>query len=431
MVEILENYPQIHVTFNLTPSLLKQIDSFNSGERDIIWEMTQVPADELTVDQKTYILQRFFDTNSKIIDKFPRYKELQRMRGGASPAQIENAISTWTGQDFLDLQVLFNLAWTDTSFLSEEPYASLVSKGSGYSEEDKSTILQLHAAIMAQVIPVHKQYQDNGQIEITFTPYAHPILPLLIDTDLAKVAVPGITLPSLRFTYENDAVQHLARGTELYQEYFGRMPSGMWPAEGSVAEEMVAMTAQAGVQWMVTDEGILSNSLDLDFTRDTRGVPSNATSLYQPYSVESEGSTLTVFFRDTALSNKVSFDYSQLPAEEAVTDFMGRVRAIRDELKAEAGGPYVLTVILDGENAWEYYANDGKDFLNALYTELSSDPTIKTVTSSEYLQLAEADPSIHSRFVGRLLGFSHFPNLDWRAGGKSCLGLPGKNKKHP
>ena len=327
MVEILENYPGIHVTFNLTPSLLKQIDSFNTGQRDIIWEITQVPANELTFDQKTYILQRFFDTNSKIIEKYPRYKELQKMRTGVSQTQIERAISSWTGQDFLDLQVLFNLAWTDMSFLTGEPYSSLASKGKGYTEEDKNTLLQLHAAIMAQVVPIHKQYQDNEQIEITFTPYAHPILPLLIDTDLATIAVPGITLPSYRFTYEADARQQLILGVDLYQENFGRMPLGMWPAEGSVAEEMVAMTAQAGVQWMVTDEGILSNSLNIDFTRDLSGVPTNATSLYQPYTVESEGNSLIVFFRDTALSNKVSFDYSQLPAEESVTDFMSRIRA--------------------------------------------------------------------------------------------------------
>jgi alpha-amylase/alpha-mannosidase (GH57 family) len=389
MVEILDNYPGIHVTFNLTPSLLKQITSFNSGQRDIIWEMTLVPASELTGGQKAYILQRFFDTNTKIIEKYPRYKELQGMRGGTSQTQIENAISSWTDQDFLDLQVLFNIAWTDSSFLIGDPYATLVSKERGYSEEDKNTILQLHAEIMSQVIPIHKQYQDNGQIEITFTPYAHPILPLLIDTNLATIAVPDISLPSSRFSYENDARQQLIRGTELYQEYFGRMPLGMWPAEGSVAEEMVAMTAQAGVKWMVTDEGILSNSLNIDFNRDLSGVPSNATTLYQPYTVESEGSTLTVFFRDTALSNKVSFDYSQLPAEEAVSDFMSRVRAIRDVLKDDPGSPYILTVILDGENAWESYANDGKDFLNALYTELSNDPSIQTVTSSEYLQLTD------------------------------------------
>lgn len=394
MVTILGKYPKIHMTVNLTPSLLSQIDSFNAGQRDIVWDMTLVSARDLTVEQKTYILQRFFDTNGNIMKNFPRYLELQQMRGGASPEQIAAAIDAWSSQDYLDLQVLFNLAWTDPDFLAEEPLASLVAKGSDFTEEDKNTVLQVHAELMAQVVPIHKQYQDGGQLEVTFTPYAHPILPLLIDTNLASIAVPDIKLPSIRFTHGDDAIQQLERGMALYEEKFGQPPRGMWPGEGSVAQYMVGMTARAGVKWMVTDEGILANSLGLDFTRLAGGVPSNATALYRPYTVESSGDSLNIFFRDTALSNKVSFDYSQIDSVEAVADFMSRVRAIRDEVKDQPGGPYVLTVILDGENAWEWYTNDGKDFLNGLYIELSNDSTIKTVTASEFLAIYNQTPEL-------------------------------------
>ncbi|MEW6094541.1 MAG: glucodextranase DOMON-like domain-containing protein, partial [Chloroflexota bacterium] len=389
MVTIIENYPNIHMTVNLTPSLLSQIDAFNEGQRDIVWEMTFVPADELTNEQKAYIFQRFFDVNSKIIERFPRYLELQQMK-----STVGGASQDWSDQDFRDLQVLFNLAWTDPDYLAEEPLASLVAKGRNFTEADKVIVLQMHADLMAQVIPVHKQYQDSGQIEVTFTPYAHPILPLLIDTNLATIAVPDIKLPSVRFTHGDDAIQHLERGMALYEEKFGQPPQGMWPAEGSVAQYMVGMTARAGVQWMVTDEGILANSLGLDFTRLVGGVPTNATALYRPYTVESSGDAVTIFFRDTTLSNKVSFDYSQISAAEAVADFMSRLHAIRDEVKDQPGGPYVVTVILDGENAWEWYENDGKDFLNGLYTELSNDPTIKTVTPSEFLALYDQTPEL-------------------------------------
>jgi alpha-amylase/alpha-mannosidase (GH57 family) len=392
MVTILQNYPNIHVTFNLTPSLIKQIDAFNNGTRDIVWEMTLVPADQLTDAQKTYILQRFFDVNGKILEKFPRYVELQQMRGGADDASIAAAIASWTPQDFRDLQVLFNLAWTDPDYLAQEPLASLVTKGRDFTEEDKQTVLNKQAELVAQVIPVHKQYQDSGQIEVTFTPYAHPILPLLIDTNLAQIAVPDIKLPTIRFTHGDDAIQQLQRGIQLYEDHFGKAPNGMWPAEGAVAQLMVGMTARAGVKWMVTDEGILANSLGLDFTRLAGGVPMNATDLYRPYTVGKGSETVTIFFRDATLSNKVSFDYSQITSQEAVSDFMNRLHAIRDAVKDQAGGPYVVTVILDGENAWEWYENDGKDFLNGLYTELSNDPTIKTVTSSEFLSIYNQTP---------------------------------------
>jgi len=392
MVTILQKYPNIHATFNLTPSLLRQIDAFNNGTRDIVWEMTLEPANQLTDEQKTYILQRFFDVNGKIIDNFPRYLELQQMRGGADTNSIAAAIASWTPQDFLDLQVLFNLAWTDPDYLAEDPLASLVAKGSGFTEADKQTVLDKHAELMAQVVPVHKQMQASGQIEVTFTPYAHPILPLLVDTNLAQVAVPDIKLPTIRFTHGDDAIQQLQRGIQLYEDHFGQPPRGMWPAEGAVAQYTVGMTARAGVQWMVTDEGILANSLALDFTRLAGGVPMNATALYSPYTVGKNNETVTIFFRDATLSNKVSFDYSQISSQEAVSDFMTRLHAIRDAIKGQPAGPYVVTVILDGENAWEWYQNDGKDFLNGLYTELSNDSTIKTVTSSEFLALYNQTP---------------------------------------
>lgn len=391
MAAMLEGYPDIHATFNLTPSLIQQIDALNHGTRDRVWSVTLIPADSLNDEDKTYILQRFFDVNGRIITRFPRYVELQQMRAGADDNSIAAALASWTAQDYRDLQVLFNLAWTDPDFLAEEPLASLVLKAGDYTEEDKQVVLDAHAAILARVIPVHKQLQDNGQIEVTFTPYAHPILPLLIDTDLAQVAVPAIDLPD-RYQYEEDAIQQLQLGTALYESYFGQPPLGMWPAEGSVAQAMVAMTAQAGVTWMVTDEGILANSLGLNFDRSAAGVPANSTALFRPYTVGTESAAVTIFFRDMHLSNKVSFDYSQMEADAAVDDFIGRLRAIRDELSGQSGGPYVVTVILDGENAWEYYENDGKDFLHGLYAALSADPTIKTVTASEFLALYDQTP---------------------------------------
>ena len=391
MVEILQNYPNIHATFNLTPSLIKQIDAFNNGQRDKVWAETLIPADQLSDADKTYILQRFFDVNGKIIARFPHYAELQQKRAGADDASISAALASWTPQDFRDLQVLFNLAWTDPDYLAREPLASLVAKGSGFTEDDKQTVLDKHAGLMAQVIPVHKQMQESGQIEVTFTPYAHPILPLLIDTNLASIAVPDINLPD-RFTHGDDAIQQLQQGVQLYQDHFGKAPNGMWPAEGSVAQLMVGMTSRAGVKWMLTDEGILSHSLNLDFTRDTSGVPKDSAALYRPYTVGKDNETVTIFFRDSQLSNKVSFDYSQVSSQAAVDDFIGRLHAIRDDVKGQAGGPYVVTVILDGENAWEWYANDGKDFLNGLYSALSNDPTIKTVTSTEFLALYNQAP---------------------------------------
>ncbi len=394
MVTLIEQYPRIRMTINLTPSLIRQIEAFNAGQRDVVWALTLRPAEQLTDEEKDYILRRFFDINGRILARFPRYVELQHMRGGADDASIAAAIASWTPQDFRDLQVLFNLAWTDPDYLVEKPLAALVAKGRNYSEADKQIVLQKHADLMAQVIPVHKRLQDEGRIEVTFTPYAHPILPLLIDTNLALQALPDISVPTTRFIHGDDAIQHIERGIALYEQVFGRRPRGMWPAEGAVAQLMVGMTARAGIQWMVTDEGILANSLGLDFTRLAEGVPMNAPALYRPYTVGKGKDTVTIFFRDTTLSNKVSFDYSQMPAQEAVKDFVGRLHALRDRLRDEAGGPYVITLILDGENAWEWYEGDGKDFLHGIYRALNDDPTLQTVTPLEFLSLYPHKPPI-------------------------------------
>jgi alpha-amylase/alpha-mannosidase (GH57 family) len=391
MVGILKSYPNIHLTFNLTPSLLRQIEDFNSGVRDIAWALTETPADQLTDEQKTLILQRFFDIDGASLSRFPRYLELQQKRAGTDEAAISAAVASWSAQDFLDLQTLFNLAWIDAEYLAQQPLLGLVEKGRDFSEEDKLAVLSIYEDLVSQVVPAHSQLQDTGQIEVTFTPYANPILPLLIDTDLASAAVPEISLPT-RFAHSDDAVQQLDRGIALYEQEFGRAPRGMWPAEGSVAQEMIDMVAQAGVRWMLTDEVILARSQNLDLTRSQNGLPANVTALYRPYRVVQDNLPVTIFFRDAALSDRISSEYGRISAQAAVDDFLIRLRALRDELKDRTGGPYVATVALDGDDIWGSYENNGKDFLNILYYNLANDPTIRTVTPSEFLELYAQTP---------------------------------------
>ncbi len=396
MAAILKDYPGIHATFNLTPSLIRQLDDIAAGATDEYWEMTMVPADELTDEEKGYILRSFFDINQTIIDRFPRYGELQTLRVGASDEQIEAAVETWSAQDFRDLQVLFNLAWTDPSFLAEEPLAPLVEKQRGYSEEDKAVVLDEHLRILREVIPLHREMQEGGQIEVTMTPFAHPILPLLVDTNLANVAMPSAELPVPPFRYGEDAAAQVERGVTMYQDHFGTDPQGMWPAEGSVAQIIVNMVGDAGIRWMASDEGVLAKSLGMDpFGRDTHDVVQEADALYRPYTVMgAQEIPVAIVFRDTVISDKVGFTYSGLDGEIAARDFVNRIHDIRERLREEgAEGPNLVTVILDGENAWEYYPNDGKAFLHSMYQLLSEDEQIITVTPTEYLDKFSEEPS--------------------------------------
>lgn len=397
MAAMVADYPNINVTFNLTPSLLRQIDDLANGAKDLYWVYSEVPADELTDDQKQFILDRFFDTNRRIIARFPRYQQLLELRDGG------DGLATYTEQDYRDLQILFNLAWTDPDWLAEEPLASLVAKERDFSEEDKVVLFAEHLRLIQEVIPVHRDLQNSGQIEVTMTPFAHPILPLLVDTNLAQVALSDITLPADRFTYGQDATRQVELGVELYEGFFGVPPRGMWPAEGSVSQEIVSMVAQNGITWMASDEGVLANSLGFDsFTRNSNEVVVEADTLYRPYYVEGgRGGPVAIVFRDVVISDKVGFTYSGLSGDLAAQDFVDRIHAIREQLIADgAQGPHLVSVILDGENAWEYYDNDGKLFLHSLYQLLSEDPTIVTVTPTQFLEIAPEQPTIETLWAG-------------------------------
>lgn len=398
MATILDKYPEIHATYNLTPSLIRQLDDFAAGAKDLYWHLAEIPAGELSAEEKQFILDRFFDTNRTIIARFPRYQELLALRDGNT-----DPLTAFNEQEFRDLQLLFNLAWTDPDWLAQEPLAALVAKGEGFSEADKQIVFGEHLRLINEVIPVHRRLQEAGQIEVTMTPFAHPILPLLVTTQLAREALPELEMPSETFIYGQDATAQVELGVQFYMEHFGIAPRGMWPAEGSVAQEIVTMVSQAGIKWIASDEGVLANSLGLEaFVRDANDLAVTADTLYRPYYVQGgRGEPVAIFFRDVVLSDKVGFTYSGMDGELAATDLVSRVHAIRQKLIDDgAEGPHLVTVLLDGENAWEYYENDGKEFLNSLYSQLSADPLIKTVTPTEFLALAPDQPAIEDLWAG-------------------------------
>jgi alpha-amylase/alpha-mannosidase (GH57 family) len=387
MAALVAEYPHVHVTFNLTPVLLRQIDQFLDGAKDRYWVLTEKPASELTDEDKLFILERFFDANwDNIIGRFPRYRELLQLRGDGSDLQA--AAARFTEQDFRDLQVWFNLAWFDPSFLEQEPLASLVAQDSGFGEDQKAVLFDEALRIMRGIAALHRELQDRGQIEVTTTPYAHPILPLIYDTDLAEENDPAAELPD-RFSYPNDAIAHLDRAIAIYTSKFGRSPRGLWPADGAVAQEIVPIVAEAGIEWMASGEQVLAKSLGIEgFTRDEHDTVRQADELYRPCFVRSaEGEPVAIVFRDLRLSDHIGFEYSGTPAAEAVDDFISRIERIGTRL-AEVGaeGPHLVSVILDGENAWEYYPNDGIEFLRGLYEALSESESIQTITPSEYLR---------------------------------------------
>ncbi|MDJ0925153.1 MAG: glucodextranase DOMON-like domain-containing protein [Acidimicrobiia bacterium] len=386
MAALVAEYPDVRVTFNLTPVLMRQLEELTQGTKDVYWALTEMPAVELADEQRRFIIDRFFDTNARIVARFPRYQELIERR---------DRPESFSTDDVRDLQLLFNLAWTDPSFLTEEPLAGLVAKERNYTEEDKAVLLAEHERIIAGVLPLHAELWESGQIEVSTTPLAHPILPLIADTQLALVGDPTGVQPDNRFRQPLDAVNQVAFGLGEAERLLGRRPVGMWPGEGAVAQDVMGMFSSSGVEWVATGEDVLAKTLDIgSFTRDSSDLVEEAETLYKLYAADlSRQSDLPVLFRDVVLSDRIAFEYSGTPADDAAADFMARLGAINQALDAaDVAGPKVVSVILDGENAWEHYENDGIDFLNALYTQLSNSGFVSTVTPSELLDLFPAAP---------------------------------------
>jgi len=377
MVQRVDAFPGLQVTFNLTPSLLVQLEELSSGVRDIYWTHTEIPADQLSDDERGFVVSRFFDVNPRIVDRFPRFAEIA--------ARDRDQLTT---DEIRDLQVLFNLAWTDPTFLAEEPLASLVAQGEDFDEADKAVVLGVHQELVDQVIAAHAERWADGRIEVTTTPLAHPILPLLVDSDLALQQDPQAVMPAERFREYADARVHMDRGLELAEILLGRRPTGMWPAEGAVAQDVVKLFSDAEVTWMATGEDVLARSLGIGGFEREGDLVREADLLYRPWTVRHspDDPPVAVFFRDTRLSDLIGFEYSGTDAAEAVDDFMDRLFDIRERLLASgAPGPQVVSVVLDGENAWEHYADDGGPFLDALYAALTTTEWVTTTTPTTFV----------------------------------------------
>lgn len=398
MTAILEDFPAVHQTFNLVPSLIEQLMDYIEGRAiDRFSEVSKIPAEDLTIGQKTFILSNFFLANlENMIKPFPRYHELFYKRGEiATKEDINRAIRYFLTQDFLDLQVLFNLSWFDPIFHKKYPYLQeLINKGKNYTEEEKKSLLKTQIEVLRLITPEYKRLKEKGQIEISTSPFYHPILPLLYNTISAKVALPHVKLPENTFSHPEDVSAQIRMALEYFEGVFGFRPEGMWPSEGSVSQDIVKLIEEAGIKWIATDEGILSASLGIPL-RDSSGHTKEPHRLYQPYTV---GDNLSIIFRDHTLSDLIGFVYKGWDAKKAVDDFIGRLYRIKTSLPKDKA--FIAPIILDGENAWEHYKNDGRDFLLYLYERLSKEEWLACATVSEYLKGNPPHTHINNLFAG-------------------------------
>lgn len=411
MVLILDKYPQIRQTFNMVPSLMEQVDDYASGKvKDKFLSLSYKPAAELTAEEKNFILHNFFMINKeKVIAYSPRYYDLYFKK---------EQKAEYTTQDYLDLQIWFNLAWTDPYFRESVPeLKNIVRKARFYSEEDKRVVLAKQIEVLKEIIPAYKRFMDKGQIEVTVSPYYHPILPLLYNTNIAKEAYNRAALPRINFSYPPDARKQIDDAVSFYERRLGVRPCGMWPSEEAVSKHILPLIKGAGINWIVTDEAILFKSIKRKF-RDTKLI-------YKPHRIDLEEGALHIVFRDRNLSDLIGFEYHHWDAAAAVNDFMNHMKNIADAFKDQ---DILVTIAMDGENAWEYYVNDGHDFLNILYARLSEAKYLLTTTVSEYLKDHESSADIKRLGAGSWIygNFGKWIGSPYKNKAWECLALARK-----
>jgi alpha-amylase/alpha-mannosidase (GH57 family) len=403
MAMLLKEVPEFHATINLVPSLLHQLNAYTEGgHQDTHQRVSHTPGDGLSEEDSNYLLDNFFMVHpDQMILPFPRYFELYKKRGlGVDSA--EKARKRFNKKDIIDLQCWSNLVWLHPLVFEQDAELNeFRNKGRGWTEKEKQWLLDKQMEILRQVVPLHRELMERGQIELTTTPFYHPIMPLLFDKRLARRAMPHVVLPNHLDGYAEDAKEHIRRAVEYHEKLFGKKPQGMWPSEGSVCQAVIPAIADAGIQWIGTDEEILSCSTDGWVARDGNGFLRNPEMLYRPWHVEEQGRSVQLVFRDHAMSDQIGFHYQRFHPDHAVSDFIGKLEAIGRATGGNAGHrPTLVNITLDGENCWEYYPNAGVDFLRGVYRRIVQHPKIKPVRIGEYLKSHAATDKIGHLFPG-------------------------------
>ena len=402
MVKLLEEFPGVHATFNMVPALAAQLEEYGGGQFDSPWfRLAFAPVEELEPDHKAEILVRAFQLNQDtMMRRWPRLVELyERVQEiGRADAAEEFGPREWR-----DLQVLSQLAWMDEEYLAHDPVvAALAHKGGNFNEQDKQQLRAKQLELLARVLPEYRAAAARGQIEISTTPYFHPILPLVCDTDIAKTSNPYTPLPQPAFRHPEDAREQLVRARAYHERVFRQAPAGLWPSEGSVSMAALGIAAELGFRWFATDEGVLGRTQGVWFGRDSSGVPALPEKLYTPWRILLGERQMIGLFRDHYLSDLIGFVYSRMPAPAAAEDLYRRIRTIGERVSPEATGgrPLTVSLILDGENAWEYFPGNGREFLREFYRRIQNDAEIRALTISEAIAQAGDLPTLGNIFPG-------------------------------
>lgn len=390
MVAHLEACEAARAVVNFAPVLLEQIDDYSVQLHDYLYQ-DKALRDPLLAALAGPVLPSDCDSRKKLMKDclraneqrlIARFKPYQKLAEMARSAINDSAFLTYYADQFLsDLLVWYHLAWLGETIRRNDPLVKrLTQKAHQFTLHDRRELIELIYDIVSGVIGRYKSLYEMGRIEISMTPYGHPIVPLLLDINSAKQAMVDVNLPSATEYpggYERSQ-WHVKKGIEVFKKFFGSAPNGCWPSEGSISEETIKLLSDEGIKWLASGETVLRSSL-------LKSSVATDDCSHKPYYLRDTNPAC--FFRDDGLSDLIGFKYSDWHADDAIANLTSHLESIGE---ACADKPdTIVSIILDGENAWEYYPENGYHFLNALYEKLSTNENIKLTTYSEYLASAQ------------------------------------------
>ncbi len=388
----LEANPKARVTFNFVPILLEQLEDYsNQFKHNTIRDplLALLVKDDLagiSYEQCHLIVQSCFKSHhEKMLSPFPHYQRLLHIYQLVEPMECDNEFHYLSAQFKADLLTWYHLAWCGESLRRNNAVVqALMTKGVLFTLEDRQQLFAVISDTISGLIPRYKALMQRKQIEISTTPYYHPILPLLIDFKSTIDAMPYAPLPKYAKYAggQSRATAHVVAASKYHENLFGEKPRGMWPAEGGVSNAALSLMAEHGVEWAATGQAVLANSL----LKSQLALPDKSEYLYQPYHVTNGKQDILCFFRDDNLSDKIGFEYAKMHTPDAVSDFVKTLEHIAHSTTKSK----VVSVILDGENAWEYYPYNGYYFLSELYAALVNHPDIEMTTFSDIVDLYQS-----------------------------------------
>lgn len=384
-----KKFDKLKLNFNFVPVLINAIINYGENEaHDIHSRLTITPQDELTNEDKIFILNNFFDANYQtMILANPEYHRLYQIVQSSGTEDT----SIFSNQEYADLMALFNLAWIDPSFkTSNSELKKLVKKGKNYTLEDRIAIIQIQRDIIKKIIPTIRKLIEKNKIEITTSPYYHPILPILLDyKNIKKNSSPANDLQDLKT--DLDAKMQTKMALDRIEEVFGKRPRGVWPSEQCVSTKTLEMLSSLGVEWSLSDEGILANSINFEFEHDFKGYIKEPYHLLKTYKYKTSTSDLKMVFRESTIPNLIGFEYQNHNPIATANDLYDRIKVLQSKILSSPDNEHLLTIALDGENCWENYLEDGASFLKTLYTLITEDDSLETVLLSDYLEKTKED----------------------------------------